>query len=179
MVMSIPQEPAPTTATAVERCPSCGARVRPEDTWCTLCHAPVHHDAVAAAGPDTPPRAAGVVPDEPPLEPPLEPGVARSELATAARAVVAAHERAAGGPAADPDEEYEETDEEARARQARDAETERLLEALSVTESGTLPPRLVRLSPGNHAAGAVLAVLGGCIVLAVLMAGLAVVGRFL
>jgi hypothetical protein len=176
MVMSIPQEPAPTT-TAVERCPSCGARVRPEDTWCTLCLAPVHQDTVAASGaePDIPAQPAAASP----AEPPLGPGVARSELAAAARAVVAARVRAPGDPDADPGEEYDETDEEARARRARDAETERLLKALSVTESGTLPPRLARLSPDNHASGAVLAVLGACVVLAVLMAGLAVVGRFL
>jgi hypothetical protein len=107
---------------------------------------------------------------------PLEPGLGRSELAAAARAVVAAHERE---PAVEDDEEYAETEAEARARLARDEETEHLLAALSATESQALPPRLARISPDSQAAGAVLAVLGGCVVLAIIMAVLAVVGRFL
>jgi hypothetical protein len=192
-VMSIPQEPMRDTAGAtVERCRSCGARVRPEDEWCTLCLVPVER-GLATPAPDEASRAPEPSDPHEPHEPdiasepvavgaaapaaaPLEPGTGRSELAAAARAVVAAHERVAP---LDDAGEYDETDDEALARRARDEETESMLAALSATESAPLPPRLARISPDNQAAGAVLALLGGCAVLAVIMAALAVVGRFL
>ena len=54
-----------------------------------------------------------------------------------------------------------------------------MLVELAATESRALPPRLAALNTGGRAGGAVLAGLGGVVVLAVLMAVMAVAGRFL
>jgi hypothetical protein len=39
-MMSSAPSPAPRHAVA-DRCSSCGARLRPAETWCSLCHTPV------------------------------------------------------------------------------------------------------------------------------------------
>ncbi|MEW1957239.1 hypothetical protein [Kineococcus sp. NPDC059986] len=64
-----PPVPPAAPAAAPERCPSCGARTRPEETWCSLCHtsllptaAPVPEPALPAApAASTAPAAARVV----------------------------------------------------------------------------------------------------------------------
>jgi hypothetical protein len=65
------------------------------------------------------------------------------------------------------------------ARRAREAAAERMLAELRSAEAASLPPRLAALRPDGRAGGAVIAMLGGVVVLAVLMSVLAVAGRFL
>jgi hypothetical protein len=60
-----PESPRPE---ADLRCLVCGAKVRPEENWCSLCHTPVGHTpdgpaATAPDGADTPSGAAGTAGD--------------------------------------------------------------------------------------------------------------------
>jgi hypothetical protein len=130
--MSSPAEPTP----AVARCAECGARVRPDDQWCTLCLTPV------------PPPSALLAP-EPAPEPPAATG--------------------AGAEARGDDD----------AERAADAAAARLLEELRMRETHRLPPRLAAIRPRTKAAEAMLAGLGGLVMIGVLFGTLYVVGRFL
>jgi hypothetical protein len=164
MVMSFSPEPTHATAGATTRCRSCGSRLRPDDEWCTLCLTRVVPDEPEAdtAGPE----AESEPEPEPEPESGSEPEAAGDEADEAAEAT---GEVPDGVPAeVDPDE---------LAR--REAEAERMLAELSASESRAVPSRLAALNPGGRAGGVVLATLGGVVVLAVLMAGMAVVGRFL
>jgi hypothetical protein len=135
--MSSPQEPPAVSGTAVVgRCPTCGARLRARDQWCTLCLTPV------------PPPSALLAP-EPAPEPPAATG--------------------AGAEARGDDD----------AERAADAAAARLLEELRMRETHRLPPRLAAIRPRTKAAEAMLAGLGGLVMIGVLFGTLYVVGRFL
>jgi hypothetical protein len=162
--MSFSPEPTHAAAAGTTRCRSCGSRLRPEDEWCTLCLT-----RVAPEEPEEPQQS------EQPEEPAA--GAAEPEPLAADRPVEADAEDAAGDDGDDEDDE-DDPDEAAR-RRAREAEAERMLAELAATESRALPPRLAALNTGGRAGGAVLATLGGVVVLAVLMAVMVVAGRFL
>ena len=141
--MSTPQEPArAATGTVAGRCAECGARVRPDDQWCTLCLTPV---AVPA-----PPEPAG--------RPAAEPAARRTGEPT-------------GRPGDDAGDEVAERD-------AAEA-AERMLVELRAGEAHRLPPRLAAIRPRTKAAEAVLACLGGLVMVGVLFGALYVVGRLL
>jgi hypothetical protein len=82
--------------------------------------------------------------------------------------------------AAEPDGEIGEPDgEDIPERRAAEQAAERLLEQLKVSEARRLPPRLAALRPEGQAAGAILATVGGLLMVGVLIGVLYVVGRFL
>ena len=161
--MSFSPEPThAVTGAATTRCRACGSRLRPDDAWCTLCLtrvAPEEPEAVAPAGPEAAEAAA---------EP--EAGEAAAEAEAA---------EPEGAEAADVAGPRTPADVDPAEAARREAEAERMLAELSATESRAVPSRLAALNPGGRAGGVVLALLGGVVVLAVLMAGMAVAGRFL
>ena len=159
--MSFSPEPTHAAAAGTTRCRSCGSRLRPEDEWCTLCLT-----RVAPEEPEEPQQS------EQPEEPAA--GATEPEPLAADSPVEADAEDAARD-----DEDDEDDPDEAARRRAREAEAERMLAELAATESRALPPRLAALNTGGRAGGAVLATLGGVVVLAVLLAVMVVAGRFL
>jgi len=138
------------------RCRSCGARLRPDDAWCSLCHAPVATEPVPAQWAPPPSAPPADVPEDTP-EDVVEPSAVEDD------------ELEWTGPRPDPDPEVSAAADELIAELA-------VLEARRDRESGigALRQRFGGLSP--RAAALVLAAGVGVGLLVVVLLGLTVVG---
>lgn len=68
--MSSSSLPGPGTSTgSATRCRGCGARMRPEETWCSLCHRSVLEVEPAAAEAQRPPEAQAAAEPGRPVDP--------------------------------------------------------------------------------------------------------------
>src|SRR5690349_2659953 len=153
----------------VTRCPACGSRVRPAETWCSLCH----HNLVASA---TPKPAA----DQALLEPVVLDPVAQELDAEVEAGPAEVGAGSADGDAGSAAADHEAIDEATEA--AAESEADRLLAGLAADEAERA--RESRLHGWqNRFAGrsgpVILAVVGSAVLLVIGMLGLTLLGLFL
>jgi len=151
-----PETPSPETprAGADLRCRSCGAKVRAEETWCSLCHTLIASDA------------AGAAPSEPvPSEPAPASAASAASPASAASAASAGDEPGPGPHEHDPEAV---------------AAADRLLAQLAADENAREDPWNVVPKGGlSGRRGMALAVGGGVAFALVIVLGLTLLGLFL
>jgi hypothetical protein len=143
-------QPHRPTGTAGDRCPACGARVRPDDDWCSLCHRALREPA-AAGDSVFEFDAVGLEPADPDAD--RGPAMSTAGLTTA--------------DAAPP------------ARSGVDDVAARMLAELAVAESAKLPGPLATLRQAQGGGQLAIAAVGGAILLVLIMAALAVAGILL
>jgi hypothetical protein len=74
MMSSAPSPASRHAATAVDRCSSCGARLRPAEAWCSLCHTAASAESTEPAQ-DAEPTGAAQLALDPAMDPALDPAM--------------------------------------------------------------------------------------------------------
>ena len=178
--MSSSSSPGPTSPTsppgATARCRGCGARLRPGDTWCSLCHRNV------LDGPE--PGPAELESHRPSVPEPALGAQARTDpaLGAQARTGPAFGAEARTGPALAPAPRAAADDERSPTDPAVLAAADRLIAQLASAEAALnreSPLNALQGRLGTRGGGVTLAVVGGLVLLGIGLLGLTLLGLLL